>query len=172
MRVGKVPEGKQSISEYCGAYVMHGGMVDEISQQIRDMKERRLKVSSTPFQSFGMAAYVICRDTEEEALEELNRITQLKQSSAYAGYKDFTSKSQLEQQVEMLDYSVSNRGLRPNLIGTPNQIAVKMIAYEEVGLDLLLLQCSPHLEEMERFSKQVMPLVEEKRVQERKETQQ
>lgn len=164
---GESPRGKQTISQYCDAYVMHGGTVEEISQKISDMKERRLQVTSTPFQSFGMAAYVICRDTEEEALEELKRITQVKQSSAYAGYKDFTSKSQLEQQVELLDYSVSNRGLRPNLIGTPNQIAEKIIDYEEVGLDLLLLQCSPQLEEMERFSKQVMPLVEEKR----KETQ-
>lgn len=63
----------------------------------------------------------------------------------------------------MEDYSVSNRGLRPNLIGTPEQIADRILAYEEAGLDLLLLQFSPQLEEMERFSKKVMPLVEEKR---------
>ena len=31
--------------------------------------------------------------------------------------------------------------------------------FEEVGVDVLLLQCSPQAEEMERFAEQVMPLV-------------
>jgi len=142
---------------------MHGGTVEEVQAKIDDMKQRRYESGQPAFQSFGMAAYVICRDTEQEALDELNRITQVKESSAYAGYKDFTNKSQLEQQVELLDYSVSNRGLRPELIGTPEQIAERILDFEDAGVDLLLLQCSPQLEEMERFSKQVMPLVEEKR---------
>jgi len=77
---------------------------------------------------------------------------------------------QLEQQVKLLDYSVSNRGLRPELIGTPDQIAERILAFEEARVDLLLLQCSPQLEEMERFSKKVMPLVETKRT-EKKELQ-
>jgi dimethylsulfone monooxygenase len=110
-----------------------------------------------------MAAYVICRDTEEGALEELGRITDVKETSGYAGYNDFTNKSQLEQQIQLQDYSVSNRGLRPNLVGNPEQIAERILAYEAVGLDLLLLQFSPQLEEMERFSREVMPIVEEKR---------
>lgn len=70
------------------------------------------------------------------------------------------NKSQLEQQIKLYDYSVSNRGLRPNLIGTPEQIAKKILDYEEVGVDLLLLQFSPQLEEMKNFSEKVMPLVE------------
>ncbi len=76
--------------------------------------------------------------------------------------KDFTGNSELEQQVKLYDYSVSNRGLRPNLIGTPEQIAERIIEFEKVGVDLLLLQFSPQLEEMERFSRDVMPLVERK----------
>ena len=81
----------------------------------------------------------------------------------YAGYQDFISKSHLEQQVKLNDYSVSNRGLRPNLIGTPEQIAERILAFEKVGVTLLLLQFSPQLEEMKRFSEKVMPLVEAKR---------
>lgn len=67
--------------------------------------------------------------------------------------------------MKLYDYSVSNRGLRPNLIGTPEQIATQIVAYEQVGLDLLLLQFSPQLEEMERFAEKVMPIVEMKRAQ-------
>lgn len=160
---GESPRGKEAIVNHCDAYVMHGGTVEEVKTKIDDMRARRQESGNEPFKSFGMAAYIVCRDTEEEAQEELARITNVKKSSGYAGYKDFVGKSQLEQQVKLYDYSVSNRGLRPNLIGTPEQIAEQIIAYEEAGVDLLLLQFSPQLEEMQRFSEKVMPLVEAKR---------
>lgn len=160
---GESEKGKQVISSLCDAYVLHGHTVEEAKEKIDDMRARRLEAGREPFRSIGMAAYVICRDTEEEAKEELKRITTIDDLSGYAGFKDFTSKSQLEQQIQLQDYSVSNRGLRPNLIGTPEQIAKQILEFERVGVDLLLLQCSPQLEEMERFSKQVMPKVEELR---------
>lgn len=162
---GESPRGKETIVAGCDAYVMHGGTVEEIANKIQNMKILREQAGIEPFRSFGMAAYVVCRDTEEEVQQEINRITELKESSAYAGYNDFIGKSQLEQQVKLYDYSVSNRGLRPNLIGTPEQIANQIILFEEAGLDLLLLQFSPQLEEMERFAKQVMPIVDRKRAQ-------
>jgi len=162
---GESPRGKETIVSSCDAYVMHGGTVDEIELKINGMKSLREQAGKEPFKSFGMAAYVICRDTEEQVQLELKRITDVKESSAYAGYNDFINKSQLEQQVKLYDYSVSNRGLRPNLIGTPEQIANQIIAYEKVGLDLLLLQFSPQLEEMKVFAEKVMPLVESKRAQ-------
>lgn len=152
------------ITSLCDAYILHGHTVDEARGKIAEMKERRENAGKEPFKSIGMAAYVICRDTEEEAQEELERITTVKDMSGYAGFKDFTSKSQLEQKLKLQDYSVSNRGLRPNLVGTPEQIAKQIIAFEQAGVDLLLLQCSPQLEELERFSKDVMPKVEEVRV--------
>ncbi|MFD1851473.1 LLM class flavin-dependent oxidoreductase [Oceanobacillus bengalensis] len=158
---GESEKGKQVISSLCDAYVIHGHTVEEARAKIDDMKKRRQNAGHDPLHTFGMAAYVICRDTEEEAQEELKRITSVKDLSGYAGFKDFTSKSQLEQQVQLQDYSVSNRGIRPNLIGTPEQIAKQILAFEEAGVDLLLLQCSPQLEELERFSEQVMPKVEE-----------
>ncbi|AJD92482.1 alkanesulfonate monooxygenase [Jeotgalibacillus malaysiensis] len=160
---GESPRGKQSIVENCDSYVMHGGTVEEIETKITDMKTRRAEAGKDPFGSFGMAAFIVCRDTEEEVQAELERITDVKDVSGYAGYNDFVSKSQLEQQVKLMDYSVSNRGLRPNLIGTPEQIADRIIEFENAGLDLLLLQFSPQLEEMKRFSEKVMPLVEQKR---------
>ncbi len=54
------------------------------------------------------------------------------------------------------EYSVSNRGLRSGLTGTPQQVADRIGEFERVGVDLLLLQFSPQLEEMERFSDAVI----------------
>lgn len=156
---GESERGKSLIVQSCDAYVMHGGTVEEVQTKVDDMKARRIAANQPPLQSFGLAAYVVCRDTEEEAEAELARITAVKESSGYAGFKDFTNKSQLEQKITLYDYSVSNRGLRPNLVGTPQQIAERIVAFEQAGVDLLLLQFSPQLEEMERFSRDVMPLV-------------
>ena len=47
---------------------------------------------------------------------------------------------------------MSNRGLRAGLIGTPSQVADRVAAFAAAGVNLLLLQCSPQLEEMERFA--------------------
>lgn len=157
---GESPRGKRSIVESCDAYVMHGGTVEEIRTKIAEMRRLRAEAGREPLRSFGMAAYVVCRDTAAEAAAEYARITEVKDTAGYAGYDDFVSKSQLEQQVKLEDYSVSNRGLRPGLVGTPEQIAERILAFEAAGLDLLLLQFSPQLEEMQRFSEQVMPLVE------------
>lgn len=157
---GESETGRQTIAKTCDSYVMHGGTVEEIKEKIEDMNRRRQELGKEPFNTFGMAAFVICRDTEEEAQEELARITKVKAGSAgYDSYQDFISKSKLNVQVSLEDYSVSNRGLRPNFIGTPEQIAQRILEYEQAGLNLLILQFSPQLEEMKRFSEQVMPLV-------------
>jgi FMNH2-dependent dimethyl sulfone monooxygenase len=58
---------------------------------------------------------------------------------------------------------VSNRGLRAGLVGAAEQVADRIRTFEQAGVGLLLLQCSPQLEEMERFPQTVMPLVRERR---------
>ncbi len=103
--------------------------------------------------TFGVAAYAIVRDSEREARRELDRITDVKQSAAgYGNYQQWIANTQLEQRVSLEDYSVSNRGLRSGLVGTPEQVIAQVQAFEDAGVDLLLLQCSPQMEEMERFA--------------------
>jgi dimethylsulfone monooxygenase len=110
---------------------------------------------------YGVAAYAVVRDSEQEARRELARITNVQPGSpGYQNYQDWISHTALEQQVSLEDYSVSNRGLRAGLVGTPEQVAEKIRELQSVGVDLLLLQFSPQLEEMERFSETVMPLAE------------
>ncbi len=154
---GESPAAKDMIARECDAYLMHGDDVEAIRSKIGDMRERASQHNKTL--RYGMATYVICRDTEAEAQAELARITDVKDAAGYAGFKDFTTMSQLERELTLRDYSVSNRGLRPKLVGTPEQIAERMQAYADAGLDLFLIQCSPMLEEIERIGTQVLPLL-------------
>ena len=106
-----------------------------------------------------MSGYVIVRDTEAEAGAELDRVLDVRSSpEAYASYQDFVQGSQLEAELSLREYSVSNRGLRAGLIGTPEQVADRIRAYEQAGAGLMLLQFSPQAEEMARFGAQVIPL--------------
>jgi len=156
---GESPMAKDVITGLCDAYVMHGDPPERIAPKIADMRARRELLGRPPMQ-YGMAAYAIVRDSEAEAAQELARITRVAAGSpGYENYQDWIANTRLEQQVSLEDYSVSNRGLRAGLVGTPEQVADRIREFQDAGVDLLLLQCSPQLEEMERFAEQVMPLV-------------
>jgi FMNH2-dependent dimethyl sulfone monooxygenase len=153
---GESEKAKDTIARLCDAYVMHGDEPERVKTKIEDMEQRRERLG-LPAMSYGVAAYTVVRNSEQEAQNEIERITDVKQSAAgYGNYQDWLANTKLEQRVSLRDYSVSNRGLRSGLIGTPEQVAEKIGEFERVGVDLLLIQCSPQMEEMERFSEAVI----------------
>lgn len=153
---GESEAAKEMIATRCDGYVMHGDPPAKIGERIADMRARRERKGLPPM-LYGVAAYSVVRDTEEEARAELARITDVRPGSAgYENYQQWLNGTQLEQRVSLEDYSVSNRGLRSGLVGTPEQVRARVAEFEAVGVDFLLLQCSPQLEEMERFSEAVI----------------
>ena len=157
---GESEAAKNLIAEKCDAYVMHGDAPEKVAAKVRDMSERRDKLG-LPSMQFGVAGYAIVRSSEAEAQAELSRITDVKQSAAgFANYQQWLAGTQLDTNVSIQEYSVSNRGLRSGLVGTPDQVQEQVGRFSEAGVDLLLLQFSPQLEEMERFSDRVIQPLE------------
>ena len=153
---GESEAAKELIARRCDAYLMHGDPPGKIRERIADVSARRARWGLPPMK-FGVAGFVIVRNTEEDARAELRRITDVKQSAAgYQNYQQWLAGTQLEQRVSLEDYSVSNRGLRAGLVGTPEQVAERIAEFEAAGVDLLLLQSSPQHEEMERFADAVI----------------
>ena len=158
---GESAAAKSLIATTCDGYLMHGDPPERIAPKIEGMRALRDATDRPPL-VFGVAGYVVCRGTEAAVRREVERITDVRQSAAgYANYEQWLANTQLEQRVSLEDYSVSNRGLKSGLTGTAEQIADQVRAFEQAGVDLLLLQFSPQLEEMERFAEEVMPLVSE-----------
>jgi dimethylsulfone monooxygenase len=153
---GESPAAKDLIAEKCDAYLMHGDPPERVGEKIADLRQRRSRHALPPLK-FGVAGYAIVRETEREAQDELRRITDVQRSAAgYANYQQWLAGTQLEQRVSLEDYSVSNRGLRSGLVGTPEQVAERLSQFEAAGVDLVLLQFSPQFEEMEQFADSVI----------------
>jgi len=153
---GESEAAKQMIAAQCDAYVMHGDDPARLRQKIADMSSRRDQLGLPPMR-FGVAGYTIVRETEAAARQEMERITDVKRSAAgYENFQQWLAGTQLDQALALEDYSVSNRGLRSGLVGTAEQVADRVAAFEAAGVDLLLLQCSPQYEEMERFAEAVI----------------
>ena len=154
---GESEAAKTLIARQCDAYVMHGDEPEVIAGKIADMRSRRKRLGLGPM-TYGMAAYAIVRDTAEAAQAEVQRITTLDpHAPGFANFDQWLSGTQLEREMKIKEYSVTNRGLRPGLVGAPDQVRARIAEFEAAGLDLLLLQMSPQLEEMERFAAEVMP---------------
>ncbi len=153
---GESETAKNLISSKCDAYLMHGDSPATVGRKIEDMRERRARAGLPPM-IYGVAGYSIVRDTAEAAQKEVLRITDVQQSAqGYKNYRQWVTGSKLEQKISLEDYSVSNRGLRSGLVGTPDQVKEQLANFSAAGVDLVLLQSSPQLEEMERFAEQVM----------------
>jgi len=159
---GESDAAKRMITRQCDAYVMHGDPPERIAPKIADMRRLRDQASEAlgtdlPPLQFGVAGYAVVRDTAAEVREEIARITSVTPGTpGYGNYAEWIANTKLEQRVSIEDYSVSNRGLRAGLTGTPEQVAARVEEFAHAGVDLLLLQSSPQLEEMERFSAQVI----------------
>ncbi|UFS59145.1 LLM class flavin-dependent oxidoreductase [Subtercola endophyticus] len=162
---GESEAGRDSISRFADAYVTHGGTVDEIREKIADLGRRRDLHGRPPLETVGMAAFAIVRDTEADARAELARITEVQPGPSFASFTEFVEKSELDLEITLKDYSVSNRGLRPGLVGTTEAVADTIVEFEKAGLGLLLLQFSPNLPELKRFAADVIPLVRQREEQ-------
>lgn len=157
---GESDAGREAIARFADAYVMHGGTLDEVRANVENMNARAERIHGRTIREFGMPAYVIVRDTEAEAQRELERIATVDPSSpGYASFEQFRANSNLSLELTKREYSVGTRGLRPNLVGTAEQVADRIREYADAGITLLLIQSSPLREELERIAAEVFPLV-------------
>lgn len=148
-------------------YFANGNTVEGIREQIEDL---RSKAKQNQHQvKVGLNAFIIARDTEEEAQAVLQEIIAKANPDAVNAFADATrqagaaspegegnwAKSSLEDLVQY------NDGFKTNLIGTPEQIAERIVAYKAAGGDLILAGFLHFIEEVEYFGQRVSPLVRE-----------
>ena len=153
-----------SVSDW---YFTNGNTVEGIKAQVDDIKAKA-KANNHSVR-IGVNAFVIARDTEEEAKAVLAEIIDKAHVEAVHAFGDAVkeagnasperegnwAKSTFEDLVQY------NDGFKTNLIGTPRQIAERIVALKAVGVDLVLTGFLHFIEEVEYFGQKVLPLVRE-----------
>lgn len=112
--------------------------VEMVARDIAFMREEAARFGRTL--GFGMSCHVICAESAQEA-----------QRMALA----------LEEhgKVDRISF-ISAKALGPGLVGTPERIAARIRAYQDVGVDTLMMHFHPMIEGMELFAREIMPLVQ------------
>ncbi|OUD85675.1 Alkanesulfonate monooxygenase [Clavibacter michiganensis subsp. michiganensis] len=96
---------------------------------------------------FGLNGFVIARDTEQEAQDVLEEIIAKANPDAVEGFRQAVKQAGAStgdgkgmwSDSTFRDLVQYNDGFRTGLIGTPEQIARRMVEYRKRGVDLLLL---------------------------------
>ena len=133
---------------------MNGRPPEQIPQVVTNMKERAQQHGRTI--RFGMAGFVICRETETAANEEFRRLLALRHMQIKGADKEVVMHQVQPDDAEKVG---TNGGTMAGLVGTPDMIAERLRRFESLGIETFLLQFHPTLEELQRFGAEVMPLL-------------
>ena len=148
-------------------YFTNGNTLEGIQAQVEDIRAKA--AANKHHVKIGVNAFVIARDTEEEAKAVLKEIIdkanpdavnafghEVKNAGAASPEREGNwAKSTFEDLVQY------NDGFKTNLIGTPQQIAERIVALKAVGVDLVLAGFLHFQEEVAYFGEKVLPLVRE-----------
>ncbi|KAF1028219.1 MAG: Alkanesulfonate monooxygenase [Burkholderia plantarii] len=153
-----------SVSDW---YFTNGNTPENLKKQIDDIREKAQKNGHQV--RIGVNAFVIARDTEAEAravLDDIIRHAHVEAVNAFGGAVKEAGRASPEGEGNWAtstfeDLVQYNDGFRTNLIGTPQQIAERIVELKSVGVDLVLAGFLHFIEEVEYFGEKVLPLVRE-----------
>ncbi|PRA45794.1 MULTISPECIES: dimethylsulfone monooxygenase SfnG [Pseudomonas] len=148
-------------------YFTNGNTVEGIKAQVDDLRAKAALNGHSV--KVGVNAFIIARETEAEARAVLAEIIDKADPQAVQGFAGEAknagaaspegegnwAKSSFEDLVQY------NDGFKTNLIGTPRQIAERIVELKAIGVDLILSAFLHFQEEVEYFGKHVLPLVRE-----------
>lgn len=120
---------------YEGDFRLFDKNLKSVRNQITNMREKASRNGRKL--GFGMSCHVICSETEGQARREAEELEQMAGASRIA--------------------FIASKALGPGLVGTPELVAQRLRAYEDAGVDTLMLHFHPMLDGLETFATQVMP---------------
>ncbi|MBN8440688.1 MAG: dimethyl sulfone monooxygenase SfnG [Thauera sp.] len=148
-------------------YFTNGNTVEGIKAQVDDIRAKAAANGHTV--KIGVNAFIIARDTEEEAKAVLQEIIDKADPEAVNAFGEAVKQAGKASPEGEGNWAKStfqdlvqyNDGFKTNLIGTPQQIAERIVALKAVGVDLVLSGFLHFQEEVAYFGDKVLPLVRE-----------
>ncbi|CDO09117.1 LLM class flavin-dependent oxidoreductase [Mycolicibacterium cosmeticum] len=146
-------------ADHADVWFVNGQPEEDVRRLVTDVARRPR--SGTPAR-FGLAAFVIARDTARAAADELAYAFEL------AGRDTAETHSVLsnaDPQAEMFKtfarhpHVGTNGGTAAGLVGSYDTVAERIVRFGSLGIELFMLQFQPFESEMRRFAEHVLPRV-------------
>ncbi|MBJ7352088.1 MAG: LLM class flavin-dependent oxidoreductase, partial [Rhodococcus sp.] len=152
---------------YSDWYFSNGKDFDGVTEQLDNL--RRVARDHRREVKFGLNGFIIARDSEKEARDTLREIIDKANKPAVEGFRgavqqagnSTADKKGMWADSTFEDLVQYNDGFKTQLIGTPEQVAERIVAYRRLGVDLVLGGFLHFQEEIEYFGAKVLPLVRE-----------
>jgi alkanesulfonate monooxygenase len=146
-------------AELADVWFINGQPIERVKDLIADVRKRPRQGSPV---GFGLSAFVIARETEAEAQQYHARLRSLAQADAAdrAALKAKTDPNVvMHQTLAALAPVGTNGGTAAGLVGSYEQVAERIEAFQRVGIDLFMLQFQPLVAEMRDFAEHIFPLL-------------
>lgn len=175
---GSSPIAKEVATDVADVYMLWGETLETTKQELDSVV--KLAKEKNRDLSYSVSFQVVLGETEEAAFENANKIiSQVDPEVLEAKHANTVSNgavgvSRLHQL--MLESKDNNFVIAPNiwagltqvlsgnsiaLVGTPQQVAERIVEFVDLGFDKVLLRGFPHLEVIEEIGDKVIPLVHE-----------
>ena len=160
-------------AEAADVYLMWPDTLPEVAATIADLRRRAAGHGRTL--RFGYRVHVVVRDTEAEARqaafalvaglddEDGRRIRERSLDAASAGVRrqaelrDAASDEGFVEDNLWTGIGRARSGCGAAIVGDPDQVLAKLLAYRDLGIDAFILSGYPHRDELDRFAEAVLP---------------
>jgi alkanesulfonate monooxygenase len=138
-------------------FFINGRPLDDTAELIADLRHRPRSLAPL---RFGLSAFVIARPDEDEAHAEHERLKALSalddRSRLVAGTDKDVAMMKVGAGVARVG---TNGGTLAGLVGSYDQVAERIAAFADAGIELFMLQFQPLEDEIERFGAELIPRV-------------
>ena len=156
---GESAPARQLVADKGDVWFINGQPLDDVRALIADVAARP---RSGPPLRYGLSAFVIARETEAEAQAHLEHLFALAAKDAPIRAVQHANTDAASVMAATMRKSArvgSNGGTAAGLVGTYDQVAARIRAFHDAGIELYMLQFQPFEADMRRFAAEVMPRV-------------
>lgn len=180
---GASPVAQEIAADLADVYLMWGEREDMLAERLNQM--RALEEKTGRRLRYGLRTHVIVRETEAEARAAAERLISRVDPEVRAAFVashahvDGVGQKRQIDMIKGLDadlmvepglwagVGMARSGVGVAIVGDPQQVAVKIRRYEDMGFSSFIFSGYPHEEEARRFGELVMPLLKGAQSEER-----
>jgi alkanesulfonate monooxygenase len=172
---GYSPNGVELCAKYCDVYLMWPETISNLKNHINILRIKSKKYNRELH--FGLRIHVIVRETEAEAKEYANKLishldidkgneirNRALDSKSYGVSLQSQMRNKADNEYFIEDnlwtgIGLARSGCGSAIVGNPDQVYEKLKKYMDIGIRSFILSGYPHSNELDLFSKYVLPKI-------------